>query len=1208
MHLKMLRLTLALALLNLVVGSKCPSQQLCGDQQTCCQVQSSGEYNCCPFHQGECCEDHLHCCPEGMLCQTPQSKCTNSTHSLPWTERISAKKTDLAKSFRMISSSVASKDNIICPDNTSCPAEFSCLKLFDRYSCCPVTQGIICTDGKHCCPNDHECTVDSTSCVKKKAEPVRAVRCADGVSECPVQTSCCATADGGWGCCPMPRAVCCADKVHCCPEDSVCHVNSSKCVTSTKQELPMWAKFPARLRADWEDRKPEAVTPKMTTKQPETSTTSQSTAATTTTTTIAVSKGADVPCDDTVACADGETCCKNAQGDWNCCPLPEAVCCDDFVHCCPHGKKCNVAAGTCEDPSGSEPWLEKKPSRPIRGQKLPKTKGADVPCNDTVACPDGETCCKNAQGDWSCCPLPEAVCCDDFVHCCPHGKKCNVAAGTCEDPSGSEPWLEKKPSRPMRGRKLPETKGADVPCNDTAACPDGETCCKSAQGDWSCCPLPEAVCCDDFVHCCPHGKKCNVSAGTCEDPSGSEPWLEKNPSLPIRGRKLPKTKGADVPCNDTAACPDGETCCKSAQGDWSCCPLPEAVCCDDFVHCCPHGKKCNVAAGTCEDPSGSEPWLEKNPSLPIRGRKVPKTKSADVPCNDTAACPDGETCCKNAQGDWSCCPLPEAVCCDDFVHCCPHGKKCNVAAGTCEDPSGSEPWLEKNPSRPIRGRKLPEIKGADVPCNDTAACPDGETCCKSAQGDWSCCPLPEAVCCDDFVHCCPHGKKCNVAAGTCEDPSGSEPWLEKNPSRPVRGRKVPKTKGADVPCNDTAACPDGETCCKNAQGDWSCCPLPEAVCCDDFVHCCPHGKKCNVAAGTCEDPSGSEPWLEKNPSLPIRGRKVPKTKGADVPCNDTAACPDGETCCKNAQGDWSCCPLPEGVCCKDHLHCCPHDTTCNFRTLACDKGDTSVPMAMVVKAFGRPAHRKENKEVKVEKKPKKNEGNGSIQCDEHHSCPDHTTCCFISKTQKWGCCPLPNAVCCKDGEHCCPEQYKCDTSQTSCIKGDVVIPWYTKVAAESSPDQSAVRCDSQTSCPIGATCCRLGTGKWGCCPLPEATCCPDREHCCPKGYMCDEDSRSCVKTILLQVETVPLTHIRHLHKDIQCGGGFTCKDTETCCKTSRSTWGCCPFAKAVCCSDMKHCCPAGYTCGEGGVCTQTTGFNWDNWQVFFSRKKRALLV
>lgn len=48
--------------------------------------------------------------------------------------------------------------------------------------------------------------------------------------------------------------------------------------------------------------------------------------------------------------------------------------------------------------------------------------------------------------------------------------------------------------------------------------------------------------------------------------------------------------------------------------------------------------------------------------------------------------------------------------------------------------------------------------------------------------------------------------------------------------------------------------------------------------------------------------------------------------------------------------------------------------------------------------------------------------------------------------------------------------------------------------------------------------------------------------------------------------------------------------------------------KAKCCDDMKHCCPAGYKCGAGGVCTPAVGFdwnNWDNWRVFFSKKKRA---
>ncbi|XP_072549727.1 granulin a isoform X2 [Salminus brasiliensis] len=966
----MLKLAVGLALLGLVAGSLCPDQQVCGDQRTCCQIRSSGGYDCCPFHQGECCEDHLHCCPMGMLCQTAESKCVNSTHSLRWTERTSSL-TGLAKSFRMISPSVANKDNIICPDNSSCPSEFSCLKLTDQYGCCPVTQGIVCSDGKHCCPNDHECSVDSISCAKKKAT-FQAVICPDGVSECPVQTSCCETADGGWGCCPMLRAVCCEDKVHCCPENSVCHVNSSKCVSFTKQELPMWAKFPARMRAAWEDHKPVAVTPKLTTKQPETTTALQYTTTTTTTTT-------------TTSTTTTTT------------TLSSAV-----------------------------------------------SKGYNVSCDGSTSCPDGNTCCKDGQGGWGCCPLAQAVCCDDFIHCCPQGKKCNLTAGSCDDPSGSVPWLTKEPSRPTRGKKLPEIKGSDVPCNDTVGCPDGQTCCKDGQGDWECCPLAQAVCCDDFIHCCPHGKKCNLTAGSCDDPSGSVPWLTKEPSRPIRGKKLPEIKGSDVPCNDTVGCPDGHTCCK-----------------------------------------------------------------------------DG-------QGDWKCCPLAQAVCCDDFIHCCPHGKKCNLTAGSCDDPSGSVPWLTKEPSRPIRGKKLPEIKGSDVPCNDTVGCPDGQTCCKDGQGDWECCPLAQAVCCEDLKHCCPHGKKCNLSAQTCDDPSESVPWLEKKPSRPIRGQK---------------------------------------------------------------------------PEKKVKGQ----TTAANVSCDSSHSCPASSTCCKDGDAGWSCCPFPQGVFCEDHIHCCPHDATCNFRTLTCDKYATSVPMAVPVKASGPPA---QGENVNVEKKPKQNKGNGPVKCDERHTCPEHTTCCFIAKAKKWGCCPLPNAVCCQDGEHCCPAQYKCDQTQTSCIRGDVVIPWYNKLAAQSSPDHSidhsAVRCDRQTSCPISATCCELSNGKWGCCPIPEATCCADREHCCPKGYTCDVNLRSCVKSIVLQVETVPLTYIRHLQ--IQCGGGTSCSDTETCCKTSETTWGCCPSPEAVCCSDMKHCCPAGYTCEVDGSCTQESGLSWDNWKVFFSRKKRAHFI
>ncbi|XP_048059689.1 granulin a isoform X6 [Megalobrama amblycephala] len=1113
LHKKMLRLTIALALVTLVASSQCPNNEVCAAGQSCCQ-DPTGEFSCCPFHHGECCEDHIHCCPEGMLCNVLDFKCVNATHTLPSVERIPAKQSDFPKSFRMIPSLPASEDDITCPDGSFCPAEFSCLLMASSYGCCPVAQGLVCSDGKHCCPKGHECSADSSSCVKQK-EQVETVICGDGKSECPVDTTCCETEDGQWACCPMPKAVCCDDKIHCCPEDSVCDVESSKCMSSTNQELPMWAKFPARLRAEWEDHKPAEMRAEV-----EVTTTRQITTAGNQMTTLpgALPENSDVRCDETGSCPDGSTCCKTKEGGWACCPLPEAVCCDDFIHCCPHGTTCNVAAGSCDDPSGSTPWFEKLP---VQRQNVAVTQvSSDVPCNDTAACPDGSTCCKTKDGGWACCPLPEAVCCEDFTHCCPHGKICNVAAGSCDDPSCSGvPWVKQVPVQPVISQNVTDTKNSDVRCDETGSCPDGSTCCKTKEGGWACCPLPEAVCCDDFIHCCPHGTTCNVAAGSCDDPSGSTPWFEK---LPVQRQNVAVTQvSSDVPCNDTAACPDGSTCCKTKEGGWACCPLPEAVCCEDFIHCCPHGTTCNDAAGSCDDPSGSTPWFEK---LPVQRQNVAVTQvSSDVPCDDTKSCPDGSTCCKTKDGGWACCPLPEAVCCDDFIHCCPHGTTCNVAAGSCDDPSGSTPWLEK---------------------------------------------------------------------------------------LPIQRQNVAVTQvSSDVPCDDTKSCPDGSTCCKTKDGGWACCPLPEAVCCDDFIHCCPHGTTCNVAAGSCDDPSGSTPWLEKVPARPRAGQRSTK----NVNCDSSHICPESNTCCKNIDGDWGCCPMPEAVCCRDRFHCCPHGTTCNLVTLTCNGNATSVPMSVIISASDKEEQR-QHKEVKEEV--------GKyirVPCDAHTSCPDYTTCCLIAKTNKWGCCPLPNAVCCTDGEHCCPAYYKCDVSRVSCIKGDVVIPWYNKIAAQSSltpnSDLNTNKCDEQSSCSTDSTCCRLTTGEWGCCPLPQAVCCPDQQHCCPRGYKCDLRRHSCIKTTWLYVERVPLAHIGGQKpqpnvsgKDIQCGGGYTCQDDQTCCPTSQTTWGCCPSSMAACCDDMKHCCPAGYKCGAGGICTPAVGFDWNNWgswRVFFSKKKRA---
>lgn len=51
--------------------------------------------------------------------------------------------------------------------------------------------------------------------------------------------------------------------------------------------------------------------------------------------------------DPSFSCGDLATCCPLKQG-WGCCPLgPDAVCCEDLMHCCPKGKTCHPVGQDC---------------------------------------------------------------------------------------------------------------------------------------------------------------------------------------------------------------------------------------------------------------------------------------------------------------------------------------------------------------------------------------------------------------------------------------------------------------------------------------------------------------------------------------------------------------------------------------------------------------------------------------------------------------------------------------------------------------------------------------------------------------------------------------------------------------------------------------------------------------------------------------------
>lgn len=89
--------------------------------------------------------------------------------------------------------------------------------------------------------------------------------------------------------------------------------------------------------------------------------------------------------------------------------------------------------------------------------------------------------------------------------------------------------------------------------------------------------------------------------------------------------------------------------------------------------------------------------------------------------------------------------------------------------------------------------------------------------------------------------------------------------------------------------------------------------------------------------------------------------------------------------------------------------------------------------------------------------------------------------------------PPHQAVCCSDGEHCCPKGYRCNLAVQTCdMAGGEARPWLRKVPARREEPSglasgpAEVTCDGQTSCPRDTSCCFMQeTRKWGCCPVPN---------------------------------------------------------------------------------------------------------------------------
>ncbi|XP_077599902.1 progranulin-like [Stigmatopora nigra] len=157
-------------------------------------------------------------------------------------------------------------------------------------------------------------------------------------------------------------------------------------------------------------------------------------------------------------------------------------------------------------------------------------------------------------------------------------------------------------------------------------------------------------------------------------------------------------------------------------------------------------------------------------------------------------------------------------------------------------------------------------------------------------------------------------------------------------------------------------------------------------------------------------------------------------------------------------------------------------------------------------------------------------------CPDKTICTDHTTCC--QTRDRYSCCGYPNAVCCPDMSHCCPQGFLCNLASQLCerdpefwMNGPMllkssretrVLPFRAMEndgqpkglavdnGVDGGDDLGIIRCSSQFFCPQGTSCCRgLSAQSWNCCPYPLGECCADGHHCCEYGYTCNITSLSC---------------------------------------------------------------------------------------------------
>ncbi|NXS78414.1 GRN protein, partial [Erpornis zantholeuca] len=241
---------------------------------------------------------------------------------------------------------------------------------------------------------------------------------------------------------------------------------------------------------------------------------------------------------------------------------------------------------------------------------------------------------------------------------------------------------------------------------------------------------------------------------------------------------------------------------------------------------------------------------------------------------------------------------------------------------------------------------------------------------------------------------------------------------------------------------------------------------PQSVPCAGGHRCCPQGSQCSTDGESCVTELGTGARLRARLGAQGWGTGVGPPAAS---CQSFPPLP----AFWGALPDPLCPPpllSPQSVPCAGGHRCCPQGSQCSTDGESCvTELGTGARLRARLGAQG-PAWKRQ---------PSAPVAPRQVLCpDGRSACPDGATCCQLSPAH-YGCCPLQNAVCCSDGQHCCPQGTTCDLVHSTCTSLGGSAP------LAALPTARDVKCDEETSCPNGNTCCRLSSGAWGCCPLEQ---------------------------------------------------------------------------------------------------------------------------